>query len=431
MKRLGGENGQTLIMVAVSLSVILGFVAFATDIGVVLHQKRLAQTAADSAAIAAGKYLNAGSASAITAGQNDAAANGFTNGSGGVTVTITPSPTSGAFTGSQYVQATVSQSVPTIFTAIFNVSAFTVSATAIAGLFPSNGCVYVLAPSGANSMDLEGSFDVSTPGCGVLVDSIDPNALYFGGNNGTLKAAYVNVVGGTNGHTGDSTPAPVLGVSPLSDPLANLDLPQYEPALTASCSTSAPPAGTSSALVTLGQGCWQSSGDIVLNNVYLTGGVYVFDNPGHNVVIQGTVTDTMTTTSGGTTVTTTNPVTLYMLGGLSQTTNATVTLTAPSDDPSSDPYSGIVMYEMPNSGSPNQIVEFEKGTGSGTITGIIYAPAGQFFMNDSGSSGVTSNFSFNTDLVVNTFYDKTGVLNIVSFGPSHQYSPLTRVTLVE
>lgn len=434
MKRFGGENGQTLIMVAVSLSVVLGFVAFATDLGVVLHQKRLAQTAADSAAIAAAKYLDAGSADAVTAGKNDAAANGFTSGSGGVTVTITPSPTSGAFTGSQYVRATVSQSVPTIFSSIFNVSALTVGATAVAGLFPSNGCVYVLKPSGASTMNLQGSFDVSTPGCGVLVDSTDPNALSFVGGSGTLKAAYVNVVGGTDGHTGDSTPAPVTGVAPMSDPLAIRDLPSYEPGLTASCSSLAPASGTSTNPATLAAGCWQSSGDIVLDNVYLTGGVYVFNNPGHNVVVEGTVTDTMTTTSGTTTTTTTNPVTLYMLGGLNATANSTITLSAPNDDPSVDPYSGIVMYTMPNSGSPSQTIEFEMGNATGTVVGIIYGPAAEFYVHDSGgdkSGGTTSTMAFNTDLVVNTFNDQTGDLSIISFGQTHQDSPLSRIALVE
>lgn len=409
MKRLSGENGQTLIMVAVSLSIVLGFVAFATDLGVVLHQKRLAATAADSAAVAAAKYLNASSAVAIKAGQNAAAANGFTNG-GGVTVTITPSPTSGAFTGSHYVRATVSQSVSTIFTSIFDISSFTAGATAVAGVFPSTGCVYVLNPSKTDSMYLSGSFDVSTPGCGVLVDSTDPNALYFNGGAGTLTSAYVNVVGGSNGHTGDSSPEPVTGVAPISDPLANLDLPQYAPT---TCSGSG---GTLTG--NLSPGCW--SGNVTLSNATLASGTYFFEG---SVSLSGNVTGT--------------GVTLYMTStssGLSATTNSTLALSARTDDPLTDPYSGIVMYVEPNSGSPSQQIEFEMGNATGSVGGIIYAPDAEFYIHDSGgdkNGGTTSTVAFNMDLVVGTFYDSTGDLSITSYTQTSPNSPLTKVTLVE
>lgn len=416
MKKHGGENGQTLIMVAVSLSVILGFVAFATDLGVVLHKRRMAQTAADSAAMAAAKYLDAGSAAAIGAGQEDAAANGFTNGSTGVTVTVTPSPTSGAFTGSQYAQVTVSQSVPTIFTAAFDLSALTVSASAIAGRFPSDGCVYVLDPTAYQAMNLEGSFDVSTPGCGVLVDSNDPNALYFGGTNGHLTAAYVNVVGGTNGASSDSTPAPVLGVTPVSDPLANLNMPQYAP--DPSTCTPVPNNGVLTGSISSGN-CY--SGNVTLYNVTLADGPYFFTG---QVNLKGTVTAAN--------------VTLYLTStspGLYANSQSTLTIANldTSFFSSCAKCAGIVIYiEPPATGSSiTQTVEFEKGTASGSVTGIIYAPGAEFFMNDSGSGGTVNNIGFNTDLIVNTFYDKTGLFSVTQYNPPNANSPLSKITLVE
>src|SRR6185503_20467287 len=53
MRKFGDESGQTLVMVALSMAVLLGFAAFATDVGVMLDAKRHVQSAADSAAIAA------------------------------------------------------------------------------------------------------------------------------------------------------------------------------------------------------------------------------------------------------------------------------------------------------------------------------------------------------------------------------------------
>src|ERR1700749_1858561 len=46
-----GEEAQTLVIVALSLTVLMGFLAFATDLGVMLRQRRIAQTVADSAAM--------------------------------------------------------------------------------------------------------------------------------------------------------------------------------------------------------------------------------------------------------------------------------------------------------------------------------------------------------------------------------------------
>ena len=108
MKKIKGESGQVLIFVALSMTVLLGFMAFATDIGVLLHVKREAQTAADAAAVAgATEALAEGNPSTLTTGEwnaamNDAAQNGFTatsNGaldaSTGTTLTVNIYPTTG------------------------------------------------------------------------------------------------------------------------------------------------------------------------------------------------------------------------------------------------------------------------------------------------------------------------------------------------
>ncbi len=113
MKRLGDENGQSLILVALGMSVMLGFVGFATDVGVMLHNKRLVQTAADSAAIAGAQNLHYGLAAIKAAAINDATLNGFKNGSNGVTVTVTNPPSASsvqnaAFATNDFVQVTVS-----------------------------------------------------------------------------------------------------------------------------------------------------------------------------------------------------------------------------------------------------------------------------------------------------------------------------------
>lgn len=67
MNRLKEESGQVLVMTALSITVLLGFMAFATDVGLLLRERRMLQTAADSAAIAgAAEALYEGTPMSVT-----------------------------------------------------------------------------------------------------------------------------------------------------------------------------------------------------------------------------------------------------------------------------------------------------------------------------------------------------------------------------
>jgi Flp pilus assembly protein TadG len=430
MKRFGNESGQTLIMVAVGMSVMLGFVGFATDVGVMLHEKRIVQAAADSAAIAGAARLPYGSTAVTQAALADATLNGFTHtSSNGINVTVTNPPLASqvgnaSFATEQYVQVTISQNTSAYFMKLFNLSHLNVSATAVASDgAPDGDCVYVLNQTASQAMELQGSFDVSTPGCGVIVDSNSPSALDLGGKAGTLTAGSVGVVGGAAGQISDSNPAPVTSASNVNDPLAATPAPEYNDT-TVPCSSTAPPSGTSSNLAPItppasGIICYKSSGNITLSNVTLGPGVYVFDNPGSNLVLSGSITNTG---SG---------VTLYLLGGLDATTNSALNLNCPQNvatTAATFPYQGILIYAAQT--DPSQL-NFSIGNATGQLTGIIYAPDSQLFLQDSGSG--STGLKLTTDLIVNTLFDKTASLTIKSFALSAGAgnSPLTHPTLVE
>ena len=53
MKILRQEEGQTLVLTALCMTAMLGFLALAIDVGVLFHSKRSMQTAADAAAVSA------------------------------------------------------------------------------------------------------------------------------------------------------------------------------------------------------------------------------------------------------------------------------------------------------------------------------------------------------------------------------------------
>src|SRR6266446_580249 len=81
MKRKN-QSGQVLIGTAVAMVVLAGFAGLAIDMGTLRYQKRLQQTAADSAAIAGAQNLEFGSGVTVGA-QGAAAQNGYTDNNSG------------------------------------------------------------------------------------------------------------------------------------------------------------------------------------------------------------------------------------------------------------------------------------------------------------------------------------------------------------
>ncbi len=429
------ESGQVLVITVLCMTVLMGFMGLAVDVGLLFRAQRNLQTAADAAAIAGAlDYLyNNSSTKATTAAQQASATNGVTQGSNGTVVAVSTPPTHGPNTGSGgFVEVVVTQPNPTIFMSTFsqllggtNFSTVNVSARAVAGApGTSNACVYVLNPTAAQAMELQGSFDVSTPKCGVVVDSNNADALDFTGAGGTLTAGSISVVGGDGGQVGDASPAPVTGAFPVSDPL-NIAGPTTA---NSGCTTGA--SGNTSAATSLtgtistpvgGIICYSNA--VTMTNVVLGSGtkpiVVVFEN---GVTVGGTVGSG----SGGSTID-------VQGGAFNINTGTVLNITAPSVAPLTSPAAaaipaGIALMEPLSNSSE---IKIQKGDATGTLTGIIYAPAAELFLQDSGgdkSGGIT----LVTDLIVNTLFDKTATLTINSYSLANPtITPLRIVTLVE
>lgn len=416
------------------MTALMGFVALAVDVGLLFRAQRNLQTAADAAAIAGAlDYLyNNSTASATTAADNASTSNGFTNGTGGVVVTVSAPPTDGPNAGGAgFVEVIVTQPNPTIFMSTFsmlfggnNFSTVNVSARAVAGSpGASNSCVYILDPTASDAMELQGSFDVTAPNCGVVVDSNASDALQFTGGGGTLTAGSVSVVGGDGGQTGDSTPAPVTGATPVSDPL-NITGPNTT---NGGCTTGTG-GNTSTATSVTGTVTAGSSGIIcysnavTMSNVTLGGAnptVLVFEN---GVTLGGTINSG----TGGST--------LDVLGGaFNVNTGSTMAIVAPTTAPTSitSAYyipAGVALMQ-PTSNKTEMQIQF--GASSGTLTGIIYAPAAELYLQDSGGDH-NGGVSLTTDLIVDKLFDKTATLTINSYSQANPtITPLKTVTLVE
>jgi hypothetical protein len=218
--------------------VLLEFVGLAVDIGYLQWQRLKAQVAADAAANGAVIELRRGSNSQtiVTAGQADAALNGFTNGANSATVTINNPPQNGSLAGnSSAVEAIVTAPVNTFFLAVVGLSQATVSARAVSmiGAGTGGGCVYALSATASRAFQIDGG-NTDYLSCGLSVASSSSTALHMEGSAVLYMKnnAGVSVVGGLdltgqtkilNFNTGKSVTPTKL--SSLSDPLASVAAP--------------------------------------------------------------------------------------------------------------------------------------------------------------------------------------------------------------
>ena len=109
-KFLQNENGYVAVIVALSMTMILGFTAFVVDYGQMANKRRLLQNAADAAALAAAIELPADTGLAINRGRNAALSYAGANGVSdtGTNVTVSHPSTS-------EVKVEVKQQVPLSF----------------------------------------------------------------------------------------------------------------------------------------------------------------------------------------------------------------------------------------------------------------------------------------------------------------------------
>jgi Flp pilus assembly protein TadG len=166
----------------------LGFVAFALDVGALFREKRMAQSAAQAAAVAAAEEVGYGNPTNEQAVANAMATlNGFNTGLATNPATVVLStPLSGNFTGSIYVQATVRMPIHTTFLGAISHGMITVpvSATAIAGGgISTSTCVCT-----TGTFSITNGSTLSAPGCGIFNDSSSSSSIQMSGGS-TLNAS--------------------------------------------------------------------------------------------------------------------------------------------------------------------------------------------------------------------------------------------------
>jgi hypothetical protein len=398
---LGDESGQSTVLMTLFMATFLfGFVGLGIDTQKMFDAKRVAQASADAAAIAAGEEYSYGTSAEQTAANAIVTLNGMNTSAAKYPAVVTIGvPTSGNYSGnSAYIQAVVSQPIPTIFMNILNRrSTVTVSGRAVAGIGQNSPTCICLEGTSGEDLNLSNDASLSATGCGTTVDSTSSDAVGIVGGS-TLGGVSLGIVSTTwtaasnvnNGGSISGSTKVVTGVASSCAPA----LPAAPTYSSAQC-TADPIShyqGGANYLVGPNSGSYTTTqyGDLACytsltvgsngDTVYLEPGIYVISNG--ELHFESGANNASNT--GG------NGVFFYLVGTASLVIDngANVNLTAPS----SGTYSGIVVFQD----SADTAAISVQGGSNTSFNGAIFAPSSNVTL------GNGSNTTLDADIVAKT-----------------------------
>jgi len=222
------QRGAVLALVAVCMVGLMALMALAIDSGLIQRQRRIVQLAADAAAKAASIEIYRDRTDSIVASAvSEATRNGFTNGVNGHVVIVTWPSTEPGFSGNQFVQVQVRDSVRSIFAGILGRSRTPVNARAVAGVTGTTlSCVTALDPSSKDALIVQSQGHLDADGCAISVNSTDPQAVCVTSGGAITGTTSISVAGQYDSKC-DALGANVTlkqGQSPASDPLQSVTL---------------------------------------------------------------------------------------------------------------------------------------------------------------------------------------------------------------
>ncbi len=345
--------GGILVYAAITAPVVIGAAGLSVDIGLWYANKRLVQSAVDSAALAGALEFRRsdGDLTSITnVVYADALINGYSLAEGDdIDIDASTSP---------LVAVTITRTVPSLLSQVVFTGSTDVRARAVARADVNDSCIWSLNPTDEKAIETVGSADVSL-GCGMLANTSDPDGIWKEGS-GCMSASEYKVTGGYDETLNSGCaldPVPETNTPPVDDPLASLPSPSYTP-----CSGGGPPltlGGTADYFVSAGVHCTNvkitTSGTVTFGP-----GIHIFDGAGLTI-------------NGGTTEGT--EVSFYWsenssgADGFDIAGGATVSLSAPT----TGAYAGILVYQ--DRGTPTGSITHNMAGGSTmNLDGIIYAP---------------------------------------------------------
>lgn len=394
------EHGQALILIALALIGLVGIAGLVVDGGNAFNDRRKAQNAADSAALASA-YTRIKGGDWVGAALAAAAENGYNNDGINNVVALYSPPRDGPHAGDiEYVQIIITSHINTYFARLIGRPQITnnVEATArtksaevrpllnglaLVSLAPASNCTNQL------SFWVHGEATLDITGGGIFVNSNNSTCALVEQGNGSIRLSEgysIDVVGGASiQKTRLITPAVTVGASPINYPP-----PFFLPKVGCGGDAEVSEDGTS-----MTAGAW--NGDFPPPGVtHLEGGVYCLDHgmhvtghlEGHNVIFKVTK------------------------GEVRFSSGADIIL----DAPNAGPNAGLLIYLPMDNKSK---VVLNGGAGS-DITGTILAPASPVLIK-----GMDAKRGFHSQIIGYTI-EADGTSNVViNYNPDQNFQSLS------
>jgi Flp pilus assembly protein TadG len=354
------RRGTVAVLVALLLPVIIGVTALGLDGGLLLLQRRQAQSIADAAALA-GAYSLYGGSSFSTA-QTAAIAIGTQNG-----VTISTSQVTQPQKG--YIAVSVEVTHPRCFSALWGSGNMSATATAVARASAnpySTAAVLALDSSGAG-ITLSGLTQVTAKNGSVIVDSTSATSILASGSP-TITTPELDLSGGIaySGTNPNKATVTKTGQTRTPDPLAGISAP----------SSSGMTVQSNSAINLLASATMTLSPGVYNGGFNLSGSASITMNPGIYYINGGGISLTGSSSITG------NGVFIYNTGGGAINLSGTGTISL--NPMSSGTYQGITVFQDRSS----SVGATMSGGSNINNTGTFYFPGSRLTL--SGTSGVAT-----------------------------------------
>ena len=411
MKPQSSEKGQVLILIAFGAIALIAFAALAIDGSMLFSDRRHAQNAADSSALA-GALAHARGNDITTAATDRATSNGYQDDGvlKDVTVAIVDAPSGvcPANVEGKDITVTIVSTINTTFARVLgrNQLTNTVTATSRAcGTYtgpPFDGNAIVsLAPSGVG-YDAHGTPDWTITGGGILVNSSSSPSATCGGDAGVISPS-VTSVGSQNFTCHTVTVGTETEGVPQVIPSNYMSLFPREPV----CDGTAYQSG----------GQWHPQAGFDGSTVAFNGdmdfapGLYCVTNspgPFHGAISGVNVTFYVTSSN------------------FSMTFNGGGNLTASA--PTSGDYDGVLMYLAPQFDANGNLLNTQamdmRGNGTGDVVGSIIAPSADITMFGNSGTG-----AFRSQVIAYEV-DSGGNADItIAYEPDDNYQATLPITL--
>lgn len=369
------RQGSVLIMIALTLPVLFGVLAFAVDLSNLYYNKNKIQMVADAAALGAVLSLPDQSAVATSAlalvTQNAPSNFGTLAKTADVQLGIWNSTTrtfSVSSISPNAVQVLTHRTVAygnpvtTYFGKFVGSPQLEVNAKSIAVRF-GGACVRVLDPTATNAF-FESGNGAATMNCPMQVNSSATSAARLQGSSSLTTTSTVCIVGGYSGN--NWSPAPQTGCKSLADPLASVPEPT-EPATACSVPSSS---GTMTGDCTM-------SGTVSFGGaVTMQSGLYYLKNA--NVKVSNS-----SSLSGSGVIIFVDANSTLSLGG-----GGAISISAPT----SGTYAGVLIFQSRS--TPVATTLSINAGGSLSLNGTLYAPSATLSLGGNGEYSSSAQFGY-------------------------------------